>query len=747
MSVTVRIEPVAEPWRRAIGRVRLPSAQTIARWLTGTLLVVVLFLGAGIVGLGLYASAHADRVYEGVEVAGVRVGGMTRAEARAALEERFAAYAATPLSLVADDRTFDVTPAAAGARLDGEATVSAAFAYGRDGSLWARSRAWARGLVRGATVPPRIAVDPTAADAQLLAIAPAIVRAPVDATIRMDAAGQPALVPDKPGVSLDLGATRAALIDRLTRLGGDPVRIVTRPHAAAVPAATLVPRLPQARAAVAAPLILSTTEGVWHVPEADLKRVVSVEARAAAVRVDPRPLTALVRDLAATIDREAVDAAITVDGNGHLAVVPATDMARVDVAATVVAIERALLAGEHDVALVVDRAPPAITDAMAAAAVTRGEALIGSGMDLTWSGGRARLGRDDLLRALTIKSRPGEREPFIFGLDRAIVADLLAPIAEQYDLPAADARFRLVDGQIRLVAEAKRGRALDVTAGVDAVLAAFSKPDPEAKLTVKTIEPRYTAADRSKIRLGDDVLAEASTYYGNSSEPRRRNVERAVELESGWLVPPGGVFSYVENVGAVDVGNGFVTGFGIVANEGGGVTTAPVVGGGICQVSTTLFQAAFWAGLPIVERYQHPYYLRSYGEAPRGLPGLDAMVNVEEDWSLDLKFRNATDDWLAVILIADGENVYARIVGTDPDWDVRVSQPEITNLVRADDKMHYTDSAELPQGQELLVESAEDGFDVTIERTVIENGKVIDEYAVASSFAPARNLTLRGTGA
>ena len=72
-------------------------------------------------------------------------------------------------------------------------------------------------------------------------------------------------------------------------------------------------------------------------------------------------------------------------------------------------------------------------------------------------------------------------------------------------------------------------------------------------------------------------------------------------------------------------------------------------------------QAAFWAGLPIVERHQHPYYLRTYGEAVSGLPGLDAMVNIEPDWRLDLKFKNTTGRWIAVVLIPDG----AMVVGAD----------------------------------------------------------------------------------
>jgi len=745
MSATARIGDATESW---LSSRRQPSiaSRMLTRWLTGALAVIALFLAAGALGLGLYASAHADRIYEGVTIGRVPVGGLSRDAARAKIEADFARYAESPLTLTAGEQTFPLTPAAAGARLDSDASVAAAFDVGRGGSLWARSRTWARDLLHGSRVEPLVTVDPVTAEQQLRTIAPEIVRAPVDASIAMTAEAQPALIADVPGVAFSLGATQARLINQITRLDSSPIAVVVRESPAAVPASALAPRLDRARAAVSGALVLSTTEGIWHVPARDLTRIVAVDPTTTDLRVDRQSLETLVAGLAAEIDRPAVDAAITVDANGYLAPVAGQAMAAVDVAATVAAIDSALRAGQHDVGFVVNRAEPKITTAAATAAAAKGESLIDAGMELSWSGGRARLGRNDLLRALTIRGQPGATEPFAFGLDTTIVADLLAPVAAEFDQPAADARFRIIDGQIQVVSQAKTGRALDLEAGVKTVLATFGKPDPSAKLTVETLKPKHTAADLSRITLGDDILAEASTYYGDSSEPRRLNVERASVLESGWLIPPDGVFSYVENVGDVDEANGFVTGYGIIADEGGGVTTAPVIGGGICQVSTTIFQAAFWAGLPIEERYQHPYYLRSYGEAPRGLPGLDAMVNIEEDWSLDLKVRNTTGEWLALVMIADGQNIYARLVGTNPGWDVQVSEPKITNFVPKASKMHYTQSSELPAGQELLVESAEDGFDVSIERTVSDGNRVIDQYAVSSSFAPAKNTTLRGTG-
>ncbi|MDQ3695404.1 MAG: peptidoglycan binding domain-containing protein [Chloroflexota bacterium] len=735
-------------------RNRLPAAgsnhrrlQATARWLNRLLLALVLLLAAGIAGLGLYASSHTGQVFEGVSVAGVPVGGLTEADARQRVDERFRDYAGAQLTLVHDDETFSLAPNAIGARLDSDRTVAEAFAVGRTGSLWDQSRQWARGLVAGIAIAPRVSVDAARLAARLDTIAPAIARAPANARINMNAAEQPMLIADIPGIEFDDAANQAAIVAHIERLSPGPITLVSHVQPAAVPASSLTSSLEEARSAVAAPVTINAAEGVWHLPTSDLKRLVAVDAASGDVLIDRQSLQSVVDGLAASINRDPVNAAITVNDNGELAVAPSVDAATVDIAGSVAALEAAVLAGGSEVELLIDRATPAITDDLAAAAVERGEALINAGMRLSWSGGELSLGRNDLLRALTIRPQPGDAEPFAFGLDPAIVAELLAPAAAGFDREAADARFRLIDGDIRLVSEAREGRALDPGAAVEDVLAAFGDDEPAVTIAVTTLRPEVTAAARAGIVLNDDILAEASTYYGQSSEPRRLNVERGVELETGWLVPPGGVFSFAEALGGpIDEENGFVTGFGIVADEGGGVTTAPVIGGGICQVSTTLFQAAFWAGLEIEERWQHPYYLRSYGEAPMGLPGLDAMISVEPDWVLDLKFRNTTEDWIAVILTANGETVDVRIVGTTTGWEVEVEQPAITNLVRAESEMTFTDSPELAAGQTLLVESAEDGFDVAIARRVLDDGDEILNDRTASSFSPSRNLTLRGTG-
>ena len=82
-------------------------------------------------------------------------------------------------------------------------------------------------------------------------------------------------------------------------------------------------------------------------------------------------------------------------------------------------------------------------------------------------------------------------------------------------------------------------------------MAAFLDQETEVELGVRTLMPRWTGKDGSAITLGDDILGEGGTWYGDSSEARRQNVELASSYLSGWLVPPDGTFSYADSVGLI----------------------------------------------------------------------------------------------------------------------------------------------------------------------------------------------------
>jgi vancomycin resistance protein YoaR len=726
-------------------RPRRTTGEAVSHVATIALIGAFAFFLLGIAGFAAYGARYSDRVYPGTTIAGVDVSGMTREEVASALQARFLDFAETPITLTAGEKTFAVSVSDLGIRLDEEATADMVFTYGRTGSLWDRSLEWSRGLLHGNDLQPALIVDEAVFRAALDDIAPGVIFAPSDARVEVTSSGEASLVEDVAGLSLNVSATRENVVGQVASMGNSPVPLSLVSVPAAVSAADIEDGLPNAQRALSSAIVVESEDGQWGLSRSALSELVWVDD-SGQMQVRREGVDAYVQALADQINHPSENAGITVDDAGAFVVVPQVDSATVDVDATTDRLVDAIENGSTTAEIDVERSQPSILNETAEEWAGRADSLVGDGLELNWHGGSSQLGREDLIAALVIEPQPDADDQFSLAFDEEVLAELLGPLQEDLYIEQKDAQFRLVNDEIKFQAEAKQGREMDVGASIDAILEAVSNGDDNATIVVNTLEPTYTSASRDSISL-PDVLGQSLTNYGNSSDPRRNNIERASEIENGWLIPPDGEFSYAEFMGLVDEANGFVTGYGIVADPGGGVTTAPVIGGGICQVSTTIFQAAFWAGLPITERWAHPYWLQGYGQAPYGMQGLDAMVNIEPDWALDLKFKNTTGNWIALVMVADGENVYAEIHGTNPGWEIDVPDPVITNVVQPSNEMIYTDSPELPRGEELQVEHAREGFTATITRTVRDaDGKVIDEYQLESTYSASRNTTLRGTG-
>jgi vancomycin resistance protein YoaR len=704
-----------------------------------------LFL-AIVLTLAVYGITRDDKVYAGVSIAGIDVSGKSRSEVSSQIDSKFYEYQQQPVTLVANDQEFQSTLGEMGVSINKEATIERAFAYGRSGSWWNRSIAWAQSALDTRDIEPIVVVDSNQFQQHLTAIAPTIVAAPQNAYVDFSGTGDPSLVADIPGTAINVSVTRSLVTEEVRKLGTSPISLSLISVPANVNSAAIEAGLPNAQRAVSSAVSLQSDEGEWAVEPDTLKQLVWIDDQGE-LNVREDDARAVVEGVAANINRSSQDANITVDGEGNFIVVPAIFSAEVDVEASTDALVEGLKSGQVDVPLVVTRNPPKILDDVAATWAEKADALAGQGVTVSWGEETAVVSRAELIWAMVIEPQPDNAsEPFKLTFDQSVLAEQMQPIADIVYQPPEDVELRLLNGEIKVESEAVEGREVDLEKSAKAVNDAALGGSFNTPLEIDTIKPTYTSKDKDDVSL-DDVLGDSTTYYGDSSDPRRHNVERAVELENGWLVPPGGIFSYAEVMGLVTPENGFVTGYGIVADPNGGVTTAPVVGGGICQVSTTIFQAAWWAGLEIVERYEHPYWLLAYGEPPRGMMGLDAMVNIEPDWAIDLKFRNVTDNWIAITMYADGETVGAEVMGTDQGWSVDTADPVFSNIVKADPKMIFTESTELPEGDELQVEYAKDGFDASVKRTVRDsNGNIVSEYTLESSYAASRNMTLRGIG-
>ncbi len=444
------------------------------------------------------------------------------------------------------------------------------------------------------------------------------------------------------------------------------------------------------------------------------------------LRVDETGIRAAVQAIASQAARPPQPSSQI--GNVQLAAQPGRE---VNVEATVQAIIAALQNGDlgHalDVPLAVrPLAPPAAaasTTAPAVAASTLPPALVlhddQSGLEFA-------------LDPATVAKLVLARAPL--QIDQAGLQTLLNNWAAQIALPARDARLRFNSdtGGVTVVQASQAGRKLDIEATQAAVQAALSTNEPIAKLAVVTVPP---AVDMNKVaEMGiRELVASATTYFKGSSAARVHNIAVGAEKIDGITIPPDGVFSFNKVVENVTSANDFEDSLVIV-----GDTTAVGAGGGICQVSTTVFRAAYEGGFPIVERYNHGYVVSWYGE-----PGLDATIFTP---SVDFRFRNDTNAYLLVESAVDAANgtITVNLWGTRPDRQVTVNKPVQSEVKQPEPPAYKVDNS-LAKDQKEQVEWEHDGMTVTVERTIVENGTTRTDTLV-SKYQPWRAVYLVGPG-
>jgi vancomycin resistance protein YoaR len=435
----------------------------------------------------------------------------------------------------------------------------------------------------GSDLPLPVALDTARLDAQLWAWAPAATRAPADATFAPDAQGGLAIAPDRPGLGIDPDASRAAFLAHAARLAPGPLRLAQMPVPAGITAPLLASVADEVAAAIGQPLALRLGERTWGLGSDRLREALRTRLAGArpVIALDPAALHALFD----RINREAGEpgeaARLVLGADGRYTTVPGRSGTALDEGATVAAVEAALGAGRHEAAVVFRPQAPARTAAELAPDYARLDAILNTPLVVTFAEFARTFGRADLAPLLGVAAQPDRPERLAFSLARAGLLRLAGRLAEALDRGVQDAQFRWVDGRVQDVVPSREGRTIDVGATAD--------------------------------RLGD-----ARSDYSFSIPSRRHNVELATGRLDGTLIPPGGLCSFNAAVGAQTIANGYREAYGIALVGGTGpgtgqVATVSSVAGGICQVATMLFQAAYRAGLPIEERNRHLYWIPGYG--------------------------------------------------------------------------------------------------------------------------------------
>jgi vancomycin resistance protein YoaR len=368
-------------------------------------------------------------------------------------------------------------------------------------------------------------------------------------------------------------------------------------------------------------------------------------------RVDPARVDAEVAAVAARIDRPAVSAKV-VPRSRKLEIVaaaPGRAVVREE-------LNRRLSRLPDRLAVPVSVVPPAVDAAAARLAYARAAALADAPVAVRGGGRQAVIAPAQLLDALRFTAADSRID---VRLDRDAVVAAVAPAFAGLVRPAASASFAVQGARVAVV-PAREGRRLDAEAIASRI---ERRPGAAAvRVALAPIAPGLTTAEAQRMRIRE-LVSEFTTPYA-CCQPRVTNIMRAAAILDGQIIPAGATFSLNAALGQRTRARGFVPAPQI--GEGGRLEDA--VGGGVSQTATTVFNAAFFAGLRIVTHTPHAFWITRYP------PGREATVSwggpeliVQNDWPAAILLKAvATDTSLTVRMYSArlGRRVTTETVGT-----------------------------------------------------------------------------------
>ncbi len=334
-------------------------------------------------------------------------------------------------------------------------------------------------------------------------------------------------------------------------------------------------------------------------------------------------------------------------------------------------------------------------------------------------------------QGLDVVVGPHNKAQLAFTADK--LQTFLANQKKSVDVPVQESRFQIANGKATEFQQGQTGQSLDIAATVAAMNATLlGQNATTVAAVIQTITPQ--SASNSATQLGiTELVASGTTNFKNSPTNRRKNIARAVVLLNGLIIKPGEEFSLVKALQPITTANGFLPELVIKGNK-----TLPEVGGGLCQVGTTMFRVSLNAGVPILERTNHSYRV-SYYEPP---VGMDATIY---DPKPDFRIRN---DYASALLLqahVDGDNLTFDFYGTKDDRVATSSAPILSNVTKPPAPL-VIKTTDLPVGKTKLQEHAHNGGQATFTYTVVKDGKTTTQV-FNSKYKAWRQVTLLGATA
>ena len=319
------------------------------------------------------------------------------------------------------------------------------------------------------------------------------------------------------------------------------------------------------------------------------------------------------------------------------------------------------------------------------------------------------------------------------GLDRAKLADWLeARLGQQIETEPVDAKLGWDGQKVVAVDPSVDGVRLDATKLAKEVEGQFFGDGGSIPAPLTFVKPTIDSKNLGALGI-TTLLGTGQSNYSGSADGRAHNVEVGAALLNGTLVPPWGEFSFNGAIGLIDEEKGFVE-----AQVIDGESIGKDIGGGICQVSTTMFRAAYLAGLPITEWWPHRFRIPFY-EYDGWEPGLDASILQPSDdpstWA-DFKFENPSDSWMLIESWTDGVHVVVNIYGADLGYQVESIGPTWGDKSQMLPPKEVVDD-KLDPGTVLMTQSGGIGEELSQYRVVRDrDGKLLWERSFYTKYFP-----------
>lgn len=257
-----------------------------------------------------------------------------------------------------------------------------------------------------------------------------------------------------------------------------------------------------------------------------------------------------------------------------------------------------------------------------------------------------------------------DKKMLSISLDPALMEDYLIDIAPSVNINPKSPTLSFQEGSLEITSPSKTGKVLDVGKSIDKIQEKILNKESKILLSLTEAEPEITEARIAELKI-ETLIGEGTSNFGGSPNNRKQNIKIGSSKFNGVLIGPGKIFSFNQILGEVGPAQGYLPELVIKDNK-----TIPEYGGGICQVSTTMFRVAVNSGMEILERRPHAFPV-SYYSWPYG-QGFDATVYLP---SPDLRFKNNTTGHILIQSRIEGNYLTFDFYGVDDKRKVIVRGP------------------------------------------------------------------------